>query len=63
MKVSTDKISGEQQLRAFDAGVRDNLRRYHSTRPPSYNLSLVKVPVHIFYGQNDKLAAPKVLQL
>ncbi|KYQ54206.1 Lipase 3 [Trachymyrmex zeteki] len=37
----------------FDYGTRANLTLYGSTRPPKYTLERVKVPVAIFYSEND----------
>ncbi|XP_047362652.1 lipase 3-like isoform X2 [Vespa velutina] len=42
-------------FRNFDYGVTQNLKIYGSTQPPKYNLEKVKVPVAVFYGENDFL--------
>ncbi|XP_069696794.1 lipase 3-like [Periplaneta americana] len=38
----------------YDYGLIDNLIRYHSIHPPSYNISEVKIPVALFYADGDK---------
>lgn len=40
----------------YDYGPLNNLIRYRSLRPPPYNLTNCKVPVYIFYTQNDNIA-------
>ncbi|XP_077281143.1 lipase 3 isoform X2 [Temnothorax americanus] len=37
----------------FDYGAKTNLNLYGSTQPPKYTLERVKVPVAIFYSEND----------
>lgn len=49
-------------FRKFDYGVTENFKRYGSTQPPKYNLEKIKVPVAIFYGENDFLTHPLDLQ-
>ncbi|XP_029170659.1 lipase 3-like isoform X2 [Nylanderia fulva] len=46
-------ISGN--FRKYDYGAKANLKLYGSTQPPKYNLERVKVPVAIFYSDNDLL--------
>ena len=53
-----------QQIRSpafgqFDWGPEGNLERYHRPQPPQYNLSNVRVPVALFSGGIDALAAPR----
>jgi len=36
-----------------------NMQVYGSTYPPDYDLSMVKVPVLLYWGQNDWLASPE----
>lgn len=58
--VSIGRISGEQ-FKAFDVSASTLFRRYNSSAQPAlYNFSAVKVPVHLFYGENDLLATSKV---
>ncbi|XP_015182224.1 PREDICTED: lipase 3-like isoform X2 [Polistes dominula] len=42
-------------FRKFDYGFSQNLKKYGSSQPPKYDLRKVKVPVAIFYGENDSL--------
>lgn len=49
-----------EQFKAFDYGTVENLHRYGEPSPPSYNLSLVTVPIRIFWAQNDRLTPPQV---
>ncbi|KAI4494095.1 hypothetical protein M0802_009249 [Mischocyttarus mexicanus] len=42
-------------FRKFDYGIRENFQKYGSTQPPKYSLEKIKVPVAIFYGENDFL--------
>ncbi|KYN32149.1 Lipase 3, partial [Trachymyrmex septentrionalis] len=37
----------------FDHGIKTNLSLYGSTQPPKYTLERIKVPVAIFYSEND----------
>lgn len=45
---------------AFDYGPEENMRRYGTETPKSYNLKQVTVPVHIFWGGGDYIANPQV---
>ncbi|KAF2889481.1 hypothetical protein ILUMI_16692 [Ignelater luminosus] len=47
-------ISGK--FRQWDYGSIGNLRNYGSLAPPKYKLENVKVPVYIYYSQNDWLS-------
>ncbi|XP_025831746.1 lipase member K-like [Agrilus planipennis] len=48
----------------FNYGVEENIKLYGSETPPPYNLSTVKVPVYIIYGNNDWLSTEQdVLRL
>ncbi|XP_069680597.1 lipase member K-like [Periplaneta americana] len=40
----------------YDYGKSENLKRYNSTQPPSYNISKTEVPVAIFYAEADTTA-------
>jgi len=44
---------------AFDYGEDENVERYGTTTPQSYDLKQVKAPVHIFWGENDYVVAPE----
>ncbi|XP_046625247.1 lipase 3-like isoform X1 [Neodiprion virginianus] len=43
----------------FDYGKKKNLEIYGSIQPPKYNLDKVKVPVTIFYSENDFMTDPR----
>ncbi|XP_076298733.1 lipase 3 isoform X1 [Lasioglossum baleicum] len=45
-------------FRKFDCGVTENLKIYGSTQPPKYDLEKVKIPIVIFYSENDFLTDP-----
>ncbi|XP_033217101.1 lipase 3-like [Belonocnema kinseyi] len=45
-------------FRKFDHGPTENLRRYGSTEPSPYDLGKVKVPISVFYSENDYLTHP-----
>ncbi|XP_015605713.1 lipase 3 isoform X2 [Cephus cinctus] len=49
-------------FRQYDYGVTKNLKLYGSMHPPNYNLEKVKVPVSIFYSENDFLTDPNDVQ-
>lgn len=51
-----------ETFRKFDYGLSKNLLVYGSTQPPKYNLERVKVPVYIFYSENDFLTHPVDVQ-
>jgi len=42
-----------ESFRKFDYGIKTNLALYGSTQPPKYILERVKVPMVIFYSEND----------
>ncbi|XP_034244714.1 lipase 1-like [Thrips palmi] len=46
-------------FRKYDFGPEKNQRLYGSLEPPSYNLSAIATPVHVFYGTGDYLTTPK----
>ena len=46
-------------FRAFDGGVKYNLRTYGTPHPRHYTLRNARYPVAIFWGPNDWLATPK----
>ena len=49
-------------FRQFDYGAEINMAKYGSEIPPDYDLSKVKAPTAIYYGDNDFLA-DKVVRL
>uniref|UniRef100_A0AAG5CW88 Lipase n=1 Tax=Anopheles atroparvus TaxID=41427 RepID=A0AAG5CW88_ANOAO len=48
-----------RRFRMYDHGPVKNYLNYRSITPPEYDLSKVTVPVVLYYGLNDFLAAPK----
>lgn len=44
----------------MDYGERINLIKYRSKRPPAYNLSKVKAPVILYYGDADIIITKEV---
>lgn len=43
----------------YDYGSKENIKRYGQSKPPEYDLSKVKTPVTLMWGQNDWLADPR----
>lgn len=50
------------KFRMFDFGMFGNLAKYGSMKPPKYDLSKITAPVALHYGDNDWLAAVKVIE-
>lgn len=50
----------DRTFQQYDLGWLGNWRKYGQLRPPSYRLSNVKVPVALFYSNNDWLAPGEV---
>ena len=48
---------------AFDYGAEENMRRYGTETPKTYDLKQVSTPVHIFYSENDYIANATVSNL
>lgn len=46
------------RFRRFDHGQEENMKKYNQTEAPDYNLSNIDIPIAIFNGKFDKLAAP-----
>ena len=44
----------------YDFGRQENMKRYGTPTPPEYDLSKVKTPVTLMWGENDWLADPRV---
>lgn len=44
------------KFRPYDYGIIKNLIKYGKISPPSYNLENIKIPVALYYGENDILA-------
>ncbi|GLH01219.1 Lipase 3, partial [Gryllus bimaculatus] len=45
------------KFQQFDYGAQENMKRYNSTAPPSYDLSKINVSTHLYYAANDWLAS------
>lgn len=50
---------GFETFQAYDYGEEENLERYGSSKPPTYDLSAVTVPVYIFYSTGDLITTPE----
>ncbi|XP_043481797.1 uncharacterized protein LOC122510908 [Leptopilina heterotoma] len=50
-------------FRLYDYGKKKNKKIYNSTTPPDYPLENVNIPMVIYHGKNDYLAAPKDVEL
>ncbi|XP_050303084.1 lipase 3-like [Anthonomus grandis grandis] len=46
-------------FRQYDYGLTENMQRYNSLFPPSFNLSNIVAPTYLFYSANDWMAAEK----
>lgn len=44
----------------YDWGMANNMKLYHDTHPPAYNLRKITVPTALFWSQNDWLAQKEV---
>ncbi|KAL1453823.1 hypothetical protein WDU94_010135 [Cyamophila willieti] len=53
------------KFRQFDYGYgsSQNMKRYHSPVPPSYNISAITTKVALFYGTNDMLTIQQDVKL
>jgi pimeloyl-ACP methyl ester carboxylesterase len=47
----------------YDYGLMENMKRYGSSTPPNYNWRNVNVPVLLFWGNNDNIIVPQVINL
>uniref|UniRef100_A0A8D8LKW5 Lipase 1 n=2 Tax=Cacopsylla melanoneura TaxID=428564 RepID=A0A8D8LKW5_9HEMI len=47
------------QFRQYDFGQRGNLEHYGNVVPPEYDLSKVRVPVSLYYGEVDPIVSVK----
>lgn len=46
-----------QKFRQYDYGESKNMKIYGSPDPPNYDLSQIRVPIKLFYADNDWLAS------
>jgi hypothetical protein len=49
-------MTGSLKFVQYDYGQRENMERYGSRKPPSYNISNISAPIAIFFGGYDFLA-------
>lgn len=49
-----------EELKHFDYGAKENLRRYGSVEPPLYNLTNLRVPVYLIRSDNDMISPKEV---
>lgn len=47
-------------FKQYDWGPKENMRRYHSKKPPEYNIKNITAPVAIFYGETDAFVTKEV---
>lgn len=47
-------------FRKYDYGRLSNTKLYGNERPPHYNLTNIRAPVHIYYGYGDNFATVEV---
>ncbi|XP_063933999.1 lipase member J-like [Zophobas morio] len=60
----SQEVNAGGHFQYYDYGISKNLNLYKSIHPPSYNLSKIRVPVHLFYGEGDRLSSEQdVLKL
>ncbi|CAL8136502.1 unnamed protein product [Orchesella dallaii] len=49
-------------FRYYDRGTRENIKRYGTKEPPSYNLKRVKTPIFLYYAEQDAWVTPPDIQ-
>lgn len=57
------EIQENGNFQYFDYGERENIKRYGQVAPPLYNIDNIRVPVSLFYANNDWLAGSKVSKI
>ncbi|CAH1378785.1 unnamed protein product [Tenebrio molitor] len=53
------EMAVQERFQFFDYGPQYNLHFYNSETVPEYPISRINIPVHLFYGKNDRLATEK----
>lgn len=48
------------RFQKFDFGLRKNLMHYGQEEPPEYDISKIKVPITLFWADNDWLTGEEV---
>lgn len=54
------EIQENGNFQHFDYGDKENMKRYGQSKPPLYNVENIRVPISLFYANNDWLAGSKV---
>ncbi|XP_055906400.1 lipase 3-like [Eupeodes corollae] len=49
------QVHDSNQFQQYDYGLLGNLRRYRNSKPPTYPLENVNVPVFLYWGEEDRL--------
>ncbi|XP_018364290.1 PREDICTED: lipase 3-like [Trachymyrmex cornetzi] len=57
--IKSGTLSSPDEFKQFDYGILGNTNVYGSLNPPNYDLSKIKVPVYLYYSENDWLADVK----
>lgn len=58
--LSTGHLFFPGKFKKYDYGILGNKNKYGTLNPPDYDLSKIKVPVSLYYSENDWLANVKV---
>nr|XP_027229359.1 lipase 3-like isoform X1 [Penaeus vannamei]XP_027229367.1 lipase 3-like isoform X1 [Penaeus vannamei]XP_027229373.1 lipase 3-like isoform X1 [Penaeus vannamei] len=53
------QVIASERFQAYDHGTKRNIEKYGSVNPPVYSLKRVRVPVGIFWSENDWVADPR----
>ncbi|XP_044270642.1 lipase member K-like [Tribolium madens] len=56
------QIASSKKFQMYDFGLIKNKQIYGSFKPPTYPLKNLRLPVHLFYGENDSLYRKKNLK-
>jgi lysosomal acid lipase/cholesteryl ester hydrolase len=54
------QIAQSKNFQKFDYGKEKNVEIYGQSEPPTYNLSKIKLPVRLLYGEEDSLTSQEV---
>lgn len=49
-----------KEFKHFDYGTKGNLKKYGSAKPPSYDLSKMRVPTYLIRSDNDGMCGKEV---
>lgn len=53
------QVIASERFQAYDHGTKRNIEKYGSVNPPVYSLKKIRVPVGIFWSENDWVADPR----